>query len=170
MKWEDQGCEKCRLAILQAKYPEKIGFSETRLASLHRCTICGAIWEKQIRIMSVIDYDTICKYYEVEGVTDINRDEVLRVLEESFSKEGWEKFKVVVHDYFERLSSDTKVSIDMYNYDKSLLESIVVYFGDDTERWLRASMKALAYYSPLEILNRDNGEEILKELVMRLPR
>lgn len=61
--WDDMGCEKCREKILEGKYPKEIASSATRMSTLHKCDVCGTIWEKQLQITTVAKEDIITKYY-----------------------------------------------------------------------------------------------------------
>jgi hypothetical protein len=59
------GCDKCRNGVLSGLWPppKRIGVNVDGPTFLHRCELCGAYWDFDIRIVTPINEDEAKKMY-----------------------------------------------------------------------------------------------------------
>jgi hypothetical protein len=63
LSWHDKGCEICRRQWENGDQPPRVATSIKRHAHLHRCGICGTLWEQGERFAEPITEDQALKFY-----------------------------------------------------------------------------------------------------------
>lgn len=93
----------------------------------------------------------------------------IQILVKEFKEKHWINYYQMSKRYFDSLPESIKESLDTLDLEEDIKTVLIYRLKDNAKTWLDSGLPLIDGIKPIELLGMEEGEKVLKEILLRMP-